>query len=92
MPLSHVQSLCTKKATPQHTVQDQLAKSLMCLSGVSCGKALAISSLYPSPAALRAAFEMKGRLLLAKLKYGEEEKRAIGPRISTALFHLYSAE
>ncbi len=72
-----------------------LAKQLMQLSGLTVDKAEAIVNVYPTPAALLAAFRAAGGnskeadQLLARVEFGRS-KRAVGVTISTTLAKLYT--
>lgn len=67
-------------------------KQLVQLHGLSADKAWAIASLYPTPAALIAAFKSSSSSpceLLSNVQYGILNRR-VGPVISAQLYQFYT--
>lgn len=77
----------------ESSVNETFAKQLLQISGLSAEKALAISSMYKTPACLFEAYDncamtSDKEKLLAKLKYGKLE-RNLGPVLSKQIHQLY---
>ncbi|XP_015111968.2 crossover junction endonuclease MUS81 [Diachasma alloeum] len=75
-------------------VKDMFVKQLIQIKGLSLDGTLAIVERYPSPLALRKAFEAAGNdgeKLLATLQFGRT-KRKLGPVLAKIIYQLYTLD